>query len=144
MEKEPQNSTQQASEPGKTLSDDLDKSEVEASQSDQEPSVGDEEVPAEQEQEESDSKLKGILSMKVPVIVKVAEKKLPIGSIINLNIGSIMQFDNDAYQHIELMVNNSTIGLGQPVKIGENFGLKITQIGDLNETIKSLGGNSGG
>jgi len=37
------------------------------------------------------------------------------------------------------MVNNSTIGLGQAVKIGENFGLKITQIGPVEETIKSLG-----
>ena len=39
------------------------------------------------------------------------------------------------------MVNNEVIGLGQPVKIGENFGLKITQVGDLSDTIKRLGGN---
>ena len=31
------------------------------------------------------------------------------------------------------------IGLGQPVKISENFGLKITQLGDITHTIKSLG-----
>ena len=84
-------------------------------------------------------KIERILSMKVPVIVKVAEKKIALGKVIRLNIGSIIQFDKDAYQHIELMVNNNTIGLGQPIKIGENFGLRITQIGDIADTIKSLG-----
>ncbi|MBI9015718.1 MAG: FliM/FliN family flagellar motor switch protein [Phycisphaerae bacterium] len=81
-----------------------------------------------------------ILKMEVPVIVKVAEKKMTMQNVLMLNIGSIIQFDKDAYQHIDLMANNRTIGLGQPVKIGENFGLKIMQIGDVAETIRSLGG----
>jgi len=85
--------------------------------------------------------LERILSMKVPVIVKITEKSMKMERILKLNLGSMIQFDKDAYQHIDLMVNNSTIGLGQPIKIGENFGLKITQIGDIRETIKSLGGN---
>ena len=73
------------------------------------------------------------------MIVKVAEKKMTMGSVLRFHLGSIIQFDKDADQHIDLMVNNSTIGLGQPIKIGENFGLRITQINDITETIKSLG-----
>jgi len=84
-------------------------------------------------------KLNRILTMKVPVIVKVAEKKAPLADVLKLQLGSMIYFEKDVYQHIELMINNSTIGLGQPVKIGENFGLRITQIGDVTETIKSLG-----
>ena len=87
-----------------------------------------------------DNNLQHLLSMKVPVIVKVAQKKMTIESILKLNLGTVIQFDKDAYQLIDLMVNNSTIGLGQPVKVGENFGLRITQIGDLSDTIRSLGG----
>ena len=82
-----------------------------------------------------------ILSMKVPVIVKVAEKKMTLQNIMKINLGSVIQFDKDAYQLIDLMVNNSTIGLGKPIKIGENFGLKITQIGDIAKMIQSLGPN---
>jgi len=85
------------------------------------------------------SRMERILSMKAPIIVKVAEKKMTMDKILQFHIGSIIQFDKDAYQHIDLMVNNHTIGLGQPVKIGENFGLRITQIADITETIKSLG-----
>ncbi len=83
--------------------------------------------------------VKQLLKMKVPVIVKVTEKKVRLKDILKWNLGSIIVFEKDAYQNIDLMVNNSTIGLGQPVKIGEKFGLKITQIKDPAETIRSLG-----
>ena len=85
-------------------------------------------------------KIKSILSMRVPLIVKVAEKKMTMEYVLRLSLGSIIQFDKDVYENIELMVNNQTIGLGQPVKIGENFGLRLLQVGDLEQTIKSLGG----
>jgi flagellar motor switch protein FliN len=81
-----------------------------------------------------------ILAMKIPVIVKITEKEMPLEKILKLSIGSMIQFDKDAYQHIDLMINNTTVGFGQPVKVGENFGLKIVQIGDIAKTIKSLGG----
>ncbi|MCH9022007.1 MAG: FliM/FliN family flagellar motor switch protein [Planctomycetes bacterium] len=93
--------------------------------------------------EEGANKLGRILSMKIPVIVKIAEKNMPISSILKLNLGSVITFEKDAYQNVDLMVNNSTIGLGQPVKIGENFGLRIIQINDIQDTIKSLGGGVG-
>ena len=88
--------------------------------------------------EESPEKLQRLLSMQVPVIVKVAQKKITIGKLLQFHMGSIIQFDKDAYQQLELMVNNSTMGLGQPIKIGEKFGLRITQVGDIADTIKSL------
>jgi len=85
------------------------------------------------------AKLERMLSMKFPVIVKVAERPMPISAVLNLNLGSVVTFDKDAYQHIELMVNNETIGVGQAVKIGEKFGLRIVQIGEATDTIKTLG-----
>ncbi len=81
--------------------------------------------------------------MRMPVIVKIAEKTMTFSTVLKLNIGSVINFDKDAYQLVDLMVNNSTIGLGQTVKIGENFGLRVTQIGPLEETIKSLGHSVG-
>jgi hypothetical protein len=40
---------------------------------------------------------------------------------------------------LELRVNNKAIGTGQAVKVGENFGLRITFMGDLKERITALG-----
>lgn len=84
-------------------------------------------------------KINRILSMKVPVIVKIAEKKMDMSDILKFHIGSVIQFDKDPYEYVDLMVNNSTIGAGQPVKVAENFGLKIMQIGKITDTIRSLG-----
>ena len=36
-------------------------------------------------------------------------------------------------------LNNKTIAIGETVKVGENFGLKISQIGDVKQVIQSLG-----
>ena len=82
-----------------------------------------------------------LLDMKVPVIAKVAERSLTVKAVMKLHMGSVIQFEKDAYDHIELMVNNRTIGLGQPVKVGENFGLRLIQVGDVNDMIRSLGSN---
>ncbi|MBN1846577.1 MAG: FliM/FliN family flagellar motor switch protein [Sedimentisphaerales bacterium] len=99
-------------------------------------SDGPDECPSNEVAEEH---LERIFKMKVPIIVRIAQKNMTVGEILKLHIGTVIQFEQDAYQHIDLMVNNAVIGLGQPVKVGENFGLRITQIGDIAHTIKSLG-----
>lgn len=88
-------------------------------------------------------KLARILSMEVPVIVKIAERRMQLRNILKWNMGSMIQFEKDAYEHVDLMANNSRIGLGQPIKIGENFGLRITHVGDITDTIKRLGRGGG-
>ena len=98
------------------------------------------EAAGEDKREESSKNLNQILTMRIPVIVKITEKKMSLERVLKWNLGSMIQFEKHAYQNIDLMVNNRTIGYGQAVKVGENFGLKITQIGDIAETIKSLGG----
>ena len=83
--------------------------------------------------------LKRILQLEVPVIVKLAERKLTLGEVMRLGAGAIIEFSKSSDEPLELLVNNKPIGVGDAVKVGENFGLKITQIGDVKEIIRSLG-----
>ncbi len=87
----------------------------------------------------SAGELNRILRMEVPVIVKLADRKLTLQEVMRLGPGAIIEFFKASDQPLELLVNNKTIAIGDAVKIGENFGLKITQIGDLKEIIKTLG-----
>jgi flagellar motor switch protein FliN/FliY len=80
-----------------------------------------------------------ILRLEVPVIVKLAERKLTLGEVMRLGAGAIIEFSKSSDEPLELLVNNKPIGVGDAVKVGENFGLKITQIGDVREIIRSLG-----
>jgi flagellar motor switch protein FliN/FliY len=83
--------------------------------------------------------LKRILRLEVPVIVKLAERKLTLGEVMRLGAGAIIEFSKNSDEPLELLINNKAIGVGDAVKVGENFGLKITQIGDVRQIIRSLG-----
>ena len=84
-----------------------------------------------------------ILNIQVPVIVRLAEKEVPMREVLNMSIGSIIEFDKSVDDLLELMVNNQPIGLGEAVKIGEKFGLKVTDICSVEETIEKLAGGQG-
>jgi flagellar motor switch protein FliN/FliY len=84
--------------------------------------------------------LQRILKLEVPVIVKLAERKLALSEVLRLGNGAIIEFERGSDEPLELMINNKTIGLGEAVKVGENFGLRISQIGDLRTLIQSMGG----
>lgn len=86
--------------------------------------------------------LKRILRLEVPVIVKLAERKLTLAEVMRLGVGAIVEFSKSSDEPLELLVNNKPIGVGEAVKVGENFGLKISQIGDVRQIIKSLGTTS--
>jgi flagellar motor switch protein FliN/FliY len=81
-----------------------------------------------------------ILRMQVPIIVKLAERKLMLSEVMRLGVGAIIEFSKRSDEPLDLMINNKTIAAGETVKVGENFGLRITQVGDLRNTIQSLSG----
>lgn len=83
--------------------------------------------------------LERILLLEVPVIVKLAECDMPCSRVVGLSPGAIIEFDKPSEDPLELMINNKCIGLGQAVKVGENFGLRIMDIGTLKDKIAALG-----
>ena len=85
------------------------------------------------------TELQRILRLEVPVIVKLAERRLMLSEVMRLGTGAIIEFFKSSDEPLELLINNKVIGVGETVKVGENFGLRITQIGDLKQVIKSLG-----
>ena len=85
------------------------------------------------------SELQRILRLQVPVIVKLAERRLMLSEVMRLGTGAIIEFFKSSDEPLELLINNKVIGVGETVKVGENFGLRITQVGDLKQVINSLG-----
>ena len=84
--------------------------------------------------------LQRIFKLSLPVIVKLAGQEMPVKKVLQFKLGSIIEFDQVFDADLELIVGNRLIGLGQAVKAGENFGLRITKIGNITDTIKALGG----
>lgn len=72
--------------------------------------------------------VRALLKVAVPVSVTLAEKKMPLGQILDLGPGMIVQFEKSCDDLIDLNVNWHKIGRGEAMKVGEEFGLKITEI----------------
>jgi len=81
-----------------------------------------------------------ILGLSVPVTATLAERDMTIESIMGISVGTIVEFDVPVDAELTLSVANHAIGKGQAVKTGENFGLRITQIDNVERRIDALGG----
>jgi len=87
----------------------------------------------------SSGELDRLLNIEIPIIAVMGEKIMTLNDVLNLTIGSIVQLDKPAEEHLDLMVNNQCIGKGQTVRTGDNFGLQITELIPVRETIRKLG-----
>jgi flagellar motor switch protein FliN/FliY len=73
------------------------------------------------------------------MIVRLAERRLAMSEVMRLCSGAIIEFSKASDQPLELLVNNKPIALGEAVKVGENFGLRLTYLGDVKQIIAALG-----
>jgi len=81
-----------------------------------------------------------LLAIEVPVIVQLGMRRLTVGEVMRLGVGAIVEFNKSAEEELDLLANNKPIGKGHAVKVGENFGIKISMISPVKETIRKLGG----
>ena len=63
---------------------------------------------------------------------------MPIGQILELGPGSILELDKMASDPVDLLVNNKLIARGEVVVGDENFGIRITAVVDPKQRVKSL------
>jgi len=85
------------------------------------------------------SEVSSILSLEVPIIVVLGERQMKVSEITGLVPGAIIELQKTAEEELQLHVNNKQVGTGTAVKVGENFGIRITFIGNLKERITALG-----
>ena len=71
---------------------------------------------------------RSLLKIKVPVVVTLAEKRQSLGQVVELGPGSIIQFEKSCEEMLELNVGRQPVAVGEAVKVGDKFGLRITQI----------------
>jgi flagellar motor switch protein FliN/FliY len=82
--------------------------------------------------------LADILKIEVPVIVQIGERSLTVEDVAALVPGAIVELPKEVDEQLEILVNNKPIGRGYAVKVGENFGIRVTSIGDQRARIEAL------
>ncbi len=65
---------------------------------------------------------------------------MAMDDVLALGPGAILELEKPAEDDLELLVNNVPMGRGQAVKVGENFGIRITSIGSAHQRVAALSG----
>lgn len=84
--------------------------------------------------------LSSILKIEVPVIVQIASRHMPVREVSSLAPGAIIELPKLANEDLEILASNRIIGFGKAVKVGENFGVRISAMGNMKQRIDAMGG----
>jgi flagellar motor switch protein FliN len=80
-----------------------------------------------------------ILRLQVPVIVQIGRRSIPMSEVLAFGPGAILELDKSSEEELDLLVKNKRIGKGTAVKVGENFGIRITTIESPRHRVAALG-----
>jgi len=97
---------------------------------------------ADVQRDKAEPELARILGIKVPLIVVLAEKKMTLAQLLELTAGSVIEFDKNCGQPLLLMASDRVIAEGEAIKVGENFGLRLLNVGSVQQIISHLGATS--
>lgn len=85
------------------------------------------------------TELDTILKLKVPLIVTVGSRRLPLDSVLSFGPGSIIELNKSAEESLEVRINNKEVGTGEAIKVGENFGVRIAQMLPPEQRVQAMG-----
>jgi flagellar motor switch protein FliN/FliY len=105
------------------------------------PGTGEVEVPAAQSEKprvRPPANLDMILDIRLVATARLGRVEMPIGEILALGPGSIIDVGHMVDEPVELLVNNKLIARGDVVVVDEKFGLRITEIVSTKARIESM------
>ncbi|MEM9066219.1 MAG: FliM/FliN family flagellar motor C-terminal domain-containing protein [Planctomycetota bacterium] len=79
-----------------------------------------------------------LLGLEVPIVVRLASRSISLREVLGLTAGAIIELPKNADEELDVFVNNVQIGFGSAVKVGENFGIQLTYVGDLEQRVTAI------
>jgi flagellar motor switch protein FliN/FliY len=84
------------------------------------------------------SNLDMVLDIRLVATARLGRLEMPIGDILSLGPGSIIEMGQLVDEPVELLINDKLVARGDVVVVDEKFGLRITEIVSQQERIESL------
>ncbi len=69
-----------------------------------------------------------VLDVPVSLTAELGTCRLPMGDVLQLNLGSVVQLEKLASDPIDLFVNGKRIARGEVVILEDHLGIKITEL----------------
>lgn len=71
---------------------------------------------------------RSLLRIRVPVLVTLATTRLPVARVVEMAPGTILHLHKPCDEPLTLCVGGCEIAVGETVKVGEKFGLRISSM----------------
>jgi flagellar motor switch protein FliN/FliY len=69
-----------------------------------------------------------LLDVRLSVSVEVGRVSVPLRQVMELRPGSVLELDRGASEPVEIHANGRCIGRGEIVIVGEQFGVRVTEL----------------
>jgi flagellar motor switch protein FliN/FliY len=80
-----------------------------------------------------------ILDIPLNVTVELGNVKMPVNELLQLGQGSIIELSKQVGEPLDIYVNNKLVAKGEVVILDEKFGIRVADIINPAERVKSLG-----
>jgi len=87
----------------------------------------------------SDNKIDMLLEVELDVTIELGRKKMTIQEVLQLGKGSVIELSKLAGEPVDIFVNQKPLAKGEVVVVDENFAIRITNLVEKSERLKSLG-----
>jgi len=80
-----------------------------------------------------DQKLRILDNIEVKLTVEAGSSNITIKDLLKLNVGSVVELDTLAGEHLKIRANGTLILKGEVVSISETLGIRVTDIAGSDE-----------
>lgn len=79
-----------------------------------------------------------LLDMQLEVAIRFGKREMVLRDILELNAGSVVEFEQHIEDPVELLLGPRVIGRGEVVVVDGNYGLRVTEITGAHARLNSL------
>jgi len=84
-----------------------------------------------------------ILDLPLEIHVELGRRRVRISEMLKIGTGSVLELDVAAGGPLSIYANKVLVAQGEPVIVGERYGVRIIEIVTPQERIRRLGGKVG-
>jgi flagellar motor switch protein FliN len=88
---------------------------------------------------EKEKKMGILLDLSLPVSIELGRTNLALKDILDLQRGSVVEFEKLASEPVDILINGRKMAEGEVVVIEKHFAIRITSLVEASERVKNLG-----
>ena len=78
-----------------------------------------------------------IMNLPVKVMIELGRTKMPLGDLMSIQNGGVIELDVEAGEPLNLVVNGCLIAQGEVVIVDDRYGIRLTDIISPSERLRN-------